>query len=295
MAIADKDDLPLVCLVVLNWNGYADTDECLVSLAQTNYPNYRIMVLDNGSTDDSPHQIARHHPEAELIRCEKNKGIAAGYNAGIQAALARGAEYVVVMNNDLIFAPDFLTEMVTVAEEWPDCGVVMPKIYYYNDPDVIWSVGGRPRWFASNILLRGRQQQDGARWQKTEVIELAPSCCLLITRDVATQVEFDEDYFFYFDDWDFSMQVRRTGWQIIFAPEAHVWHKVSRSTQNSPRSLEWWKVLGQSCVRFHRKHHSFPMLAMHVSWVIIRETMKGNVRSLPMFIKGVLLGLKASL
>ncbi len=284
---------PLVVGVVLNWNGYDDTRECLVSLSQVAYPALEILVVDNGSTDDSPDRIQAEHPDISLLRCPENRGIAAGYNRGIEAALARGAVYVMVMNNDLAFAPDFLTAMVRTQQQWPGCGVVMPKIFYYEAPDVIWSTGGRTRWMASNILLRHRRQKDGPATSKTEAIDFAPSCCLLISRAAAQRAAFDEAYFFYYDDWDFSLQVRQHGFQIVFAADSHLWHKVSRSTQNSPKSLRWWKILGQSCVRFHRKHHSGRLLWTYVGWVMLRETLKGNLRSLPTFLAGVRAGLQA--
>ncbi|MFQ5399224.1 MAG: glycosyltransferase family 2 protein [Anaerolineae bacterium] len=284
---------PLVYLVVLNWNGYEDTRECLQSLAKIHYDNYRILVVDNGSSDDSPDRIEDEYNDVHLIRCQQNRGIAAGYNKGIQVALARGADHIVVMNNDLIFDPDFLKHMVVIAGNWPKCGVVMPKIFYYDEPDVIWSTGGRTRWMPSNILLRGRKQKDGPKWQMTQPIEFAPSCCLLLTREVCETVTFDEHYFFYYDDWGFCVQVREHGWRIIYAADSLLWHKVSRSTQNSPKTLRWWRILGQSCARYHRIHHNKRLLAAYVAWVLLRETAKGNVKSMPMFLKGIYAGLQA--
>jgi len=284
---------PLVYLVVLNWNGFDDTHECLESLQHLAYPRYQVLVVDNASSDNSPERIVVQHPEAELIRCKQNLGIAAGYNRGIEAALARGAEYIVVMNNDLVCDPAFVSHMVVTQRRWPACGMVMPKIYYYEARDVIWSAGAYTRWMASNIVLRGRQQHDGPAYKEMVPLQFAPSCCLLLTRDLCQRIAFDEDYFFYYDDWDFCMQARAVGQQLIFAPNAHLWHKVSRSTQNSPSSLRWWKILGQSCVRYHQKHHSLRLLAVYVGWVLLRETVKGNVRSLPTFLRGIWAGLRA--
>ncbi len=284
---------PLIYLVVLNWNGYEDTNECLQSLSKVNYDNFEVLVVDNGSSDDSPDRIALEYPDIQMVRCEENRGIAAGYNRGIQSALEYEADYIAVMNNDLIFDPDFLTNMLVAAKEYPQCGMVMPKIYYYDAPDIIWSTGGRTRWIPSNILLRGRKKKDDAEWEKTTPIDFAPSCCLLLTREVCETVAFDEHYFFYYDDWDFCVQVREHDWQIIYTANSHLWHKVSRSTQNSPKSLRWWKILGQSCTRYHRKHHNKYLLAIYVAWVLFRETVKGNIRSLPTFLSGIHAGLEA--
>jgi hypothetical protein len=283
--------VPLVYMVVLNWNGFEDTHECLMSLRNVAYANYRVLVVDNASQDDSPQRLSAQHPEIEMVRCEQNMGIAAGYNQGIQAALTRGAEYVVVMNNDLVFAPAFLPIMLAVQSAWSDCGIIMPKIYYYDAPNIVWSAGAFARWIPTNYVMHGGM--DGPRFQQTEQIVFAPSCCLLLTRDLCEQIAFDEYYFFYFDDWDFCLQAQTIGQRLVLAADAHIWHKVSRSTQNSPKSRRWWKVLGQSSVRYHRKHYSLRLLMVYVAWVLLRETLKGNIKSLPVFLTGVRSGLQA--
>lgn len=284
---------PLVYLVVLNWNGYDDTHECLRSLAELAYGNYRVLVVDNASIDDSPQRIAAEHPEAELVTIPINHGIAAGYNRGIEAAMERGAAYIVVMNNDLHCDPAFVSHMLDVARSWPRCGIVMPKIYYYEAPRTLWSVGAYARWMPTNIVMRGRVQPDGPQYETIVPLQFAPSCCLLLSSDLCEHVRFDEHYYFYYDDWDFCKAARAQGYSLMFAPAAHIWHKVSRATQNSPKSLRWWKILGQSCVRYHRKHHSLPLLAVYVAWVVSRETAKGNVKSLPTFLDGIRSGLRA--
>ncbi|MEI7643897.1 MAG: glycosyltransferase family 2 protein [Chloroflexales bacterium] len=292
---AQPPQAPLVYLVVLNWNGYADTHECLESLRGLAYPNCRVLVVDNASSDDSPARIAADHPEAELHRCAKNLGIAAGYNAGIQVALQRGADYVVPMNNDLECDPLFVAQMIATQRANPGCGIVMPKIFYYEERDRIWSTGAYARWMPSNIVMRGRKRRDGPAFAHDAEIQFAPSCCLLLSRALAEEVPFDDGYFFYYDDWDFCMQARKTGYRIMYASQARLWHKVSRSTKNSPKSLRWWTVFGQSCVRYHRKHHGLGLLAVYVAWVVFREAVKGNMRSLPAMLDGMRSGLWADL
>jgi GT2 family glycosyltransferase len=291
----NEQNAPLAYLVVLNWNGYADTHETLESLRRLAYPRYRVIVVDNASSDDSPERIAAAHPEVELVRCTKNLGIAAGYNAGIRVALERGADYVVPMNNDLDCDPLFLTCMIATQRAWPGCGFVMPKIFYYEEQDRIWSAGGYARWMPSNIVMRGRQQKDGPAFAQDAEIAFAPSCCLLLSRELAERVLFDEAYFFYYDDWDFCLEARKAGFTLVFSADALLWHKVSRSTKNSPKSLRWWKVFGQSCVRFHRKHHDDGLLRRYVAWVLLRETVKGNWGAMPTFLDGVRTAMRASL
>ncbi len=288
---------PLVYLVILNWNGYDDTQECLESLRGLAYPNCRIIVVDNASRDDSPDRIAAEYPDIELVRCTHNRGIAAGYNAGIQVALQRGADYIVPMNNDLECDPLFVTQMVATQRSFPGCGVVMPKIFYYEecDRDRICSVGAYTRWIPSNIVTRGRKQHDKLAFQIDAEIQFAPSYCLLLTRALAEQVSFDEGYFFYYDDWDFCVAARKAGFRIIYSAKARLWHKVSRSTKNSAMGLRWWKVFGQSCVRYHRKHHDLRTFYIYLLWLIFRETVKGNVRVFPSLFSGIYTALRSDL
>lgn len=284
---------PLVYLVVLNWNGYTDTHECLESLKRLAYPNYRVLVVDSASSDDSPERIAAAHPEVELLRCSRNGGVTAGYNAGIRFALQNGAAYVVPMNNDLDCDPLFVTQMIATQRAHPGCGMVMPKIFYYEERNRIWSAGAYTRWMPTNIVMRGRKQQDGPKFASDVEIAFAPGCCMLLTRELAERVVFDEGYFFYYEDWDFCVAVRQAGFRIIYSAGAHLWHKVSQSTKNSPKPLRWWEVLGQSCVRYHRKYYNTRVLAIYVAWVVFRETVKGNLRSLPTFLYGIVTALRA--
>ncbi|WP_161569210.1 glycosyltransferase family 2 protein [Candidatus Oscillochloris fontis] len=286
---------PLVYLVILNWNGYDDTHECLESLRGLAYPNCRIIVVDNASSDDSPDRIAAEYPEIELVRCSHNRGIAGGYNAGIQVALQRGADHVVPMNNDLECDPLFVTQMVATQQRNPGCGMVMPKIFYYTDRDHICSAGGYARWMPSNIVMRGRKQRDNPRLDIDTEIQFAPSYCLLFTRAMAEQISFDEGYFFYYDDWDICVAARKAGFRIIYSAQARLWHKVSRSTKNSAMGLRWWKVFGQSCVRYHRKHHDLRTFYIYLLWLIFRETVKGNVRVFPSLFAGIYTALRADL
>ena len=286
---------PLAIFVVLNWNGFEDTHQCLNSLQKITYANYRVLVVDNASSDDSVQRIAAAHPEVTIVHCERNLGVAGGYNVGIAAALEQEPDYIVPMNNDMECDPALLSQMVATQQSWPGCGVVMPKIFYADAPDRINAAGGYTRWMRSNIVMRGYQQLDGPAFAQDVELEFAPSYCLLLTRDLAEQVRFDDAYFCYYDDWDFCLLVRNAGYRIVFSAQAHIWHKVSRSTKNSPNSLRWWRVFGHSCVRYHRKHHNDALLLTYVAWVVVRETLKGNLRSMPTFLAGIRTGMMASL
>ena len=123
---------PRVGIIILNWNGKADTVECLHSLRKIDYPNYQVIVVDNGSTDDSVQTFRDQFPEIIVLPQTENLGFAEGSNCGIEYALAAGCDYVLLLNNDTVVAPDFLTELIAVGEHYPEIGMLSPVMYYYQ-------------------------------------------------------------------------------------------------------------------------------------------------------------------
>src|SRR3990172_7762179 len=118
------EDRPFVYIVVVNWNGWQHTVRCLDSLRRLDYPNYRVIVVDNGSTDGSRERIRAAHPDTELVEAEKNFGFGGGANIGIRAALDSGTDYVWVLNNDIVVEPHTLDELISVAGSRSGVGVV---------------------------------------------------------------------------------------------------------------------------------------------------------------------------
>jgi len=137
---------PLVIVVVVNWNGLADTLECLGSLARLDYPNYDTVVVDNGSTDGSVPAIRERFELVMVVENSENLGYAGGNNIGLEHAMRRGADYALLLNNDTLVAPDCLCRLVAAAQADPEVGMAGPIIYYRDLPDVIWSPGGAIDW-----------------------------------------------------------------------------------------------------------------------------------------------------
>lgn len=284
---------PLVYAVVLAWNQLPETLECLDSLLQTTYANIRYLLVDNGSTDQTSEIVAGRFPQVEICRLEPNVGIARGYNHGIEQALERGADYVMVMNNDTLVHPEMVAYLVQAYRDRPDTGMAMPKIYhYYGDRRRLWYAGARWRPFPPGIKTIGMDQPDGPRFDQYFNVEFAPSCCLLIPRAAIQKVgQFDPGYYFYFDDWDLSARFRAAGYEILFVPQAHLWHKVSVTTQKSEKPGRWWRSMGKSSVRFYLQHYSLPILLMHTAWFVLREAAKLKFNRIPAFTAGVADGL----
>ena len=285
---------PLVYAVILAWNNYDDTHECIASVAKTDYPNQEIVLVDNGSTDGTPARIRAAFPKVHVIENGRNLGVPAGYNVGFSHALRRGADYIMELNNDTIVAPDMVGQLIEKAESDPDAGIIMPKVLFYGSQDEVWSSGGRYRRFPPAILFR--DQRPGME-DTLRQIDYAPTCGVLISRRAFDMAGlFDPGYLFLFDDWDFSERVRAHGLHIWYLPEARMWHKVSRTTQ--PGSPLFWRTSGESTTRFYRRHGrpAWFSVPIHVGVIAIREfVFKGNWRNFPVFLQGVRDGLRKPL
>ncbi len=226
---------PIVFIVILNWNNASDTLSCLASLSELGNSNYSVLVVDNGSVDDSVDKIQSNYPKIELLRLGTNLGFAEGNNIGIRRAISHGADYVLLLNNDTVVDPQMLTELVNVAESKPQIGLVGPTIYYYDQPGTIWSAGYLIDWYSGIIrCLSG----DGAVIQQAEPykVDYLSGCGLCIKSEVINKIGLmDPRFFLYYEETDWCTRARAAGYEILVVPQASIWHKVSASIgQNSP-------------------------------------------------------------
>lgn len=222
-------EYPKVSIIVLNWNGKEDTIECLESLKLITYPNYEILLVDNGSTDGSVKYFRERYPEIEIIENRENLGFAEGNNVGIRKAMKNLTDYILLLNNDTIVNPDFLTKMVEVAESDTKFGIIGPKICYYHDPSKVWSVGGDVNLFTGSIKNRGDQkpQED---FQGTKIVDYVSGCALLIKRKVIEEIGLlDKDYFLYFEETDWNIRAHKRGYISVVTCNAKILHKSGAS------------------------------------------------------------------
>ena len=283
---------PKVYAVVLAWNQLQETKECLNSLSDMDSQPYSTIVVDNGSMDGTSDIITQEFPDVTVVRSETNLGVAGGYNIGIEYALNQGADYVLILNNDTVFDNKFLDELLFVVHKYSRVGIVQPKIYhYFGDRSKLWIVGGHWQPFPPGVKLIGSNKTDSIKYSKDIELEFVPSCALLISREVLESVGFfDPEYFFYFDDWDFSLRVRRAGFKIYFAANAKMWHKVSVSTVKSDKSGKWWYVMGQSSARFFSLHYNGWILLGATIWFVVREIVKRKANRIVPYVVGVMDG-----
>lgn len=280
---------PLVDVIVLAWNHVEDTIECLESLFNSDYQPIRFVLVDNASTDGTSDIIQNRFSSVEVLRSEVNLGVSGGFNIGMEYAIMRGAEFILIANNDISVDPDAIRYLVADMERKPQAGIGMPKIYhYFGDRDRLWCTGARWRRFPPSVKMLGVNAHDTKKYSLPYELEYAPSCFLLIRGEVIDNIGyFDTDYFFYNDDWDYSARTRKSGYTIRFVPQAKIWHKVSISTQKSDKPAQWWHYYGRSTFRFYIMHKNLIQLAAFITWFVIREMLKGKFQRIPPFLNGI--------
>ncbi|WP_169808425.1 glycosyltransferase family 2 protein [Clostridium ljungdahlii] len=227
---------------MVNYNGYKDTIECVNSLIKLNYSNYKIVIVDNASSDDSVKILKEELNDCKIIESNKNLGFAYGNNLGIKYALDNKADYVLLLNNDTLVETSFLTNMINSFNVNKSIGLVGCKIMYYPQKNIIWYGGGYINWFKFIGIHYGAKQIDKGQYDQEKEIDFMTGCCMLIKREVFDKTGFlSEDYFMYLEDVDFCVKVKDAGYKIWYNPKAIIYHKVGFSSggEESAFSIKW--------------------------------------------------------
>ena len=271
---------PRVSIIILNWNGLEATRECLLSLRKMDYRNFEVVVVDNGSVDSSPERLAEEFPEIRLIRNGRNLGFAGGCNAGMRDALARGAPYALLLNNDTVVAPDFLSQLMVVAEGDPKIGALNPKIYFFDRPDRINYAGGVHKWWRLFPKTIGLREKDEGQFSQLQEVTFLSGCAMLIKAEVLRRIGvFEEVYFHFYEDIEWSLRATRAGFKCVFVPGAMIWHKEHFDTSRNHRNgfIEFY--LARNNIVFARKHVPFRLWPLKMpffgAWMLYRTLVFG--------------------
>jgi GT2 family glycosyltransferase len=258
---------PKVSVITVNWNNFNDSAECLESLRKTTYPNFEVMVVDNGSVGDDVSLLKQRFGDSiRLIVNDKNSGFAGGCNIGIKDALARGADYVVLLNNDTVVAPDFIEGLVRVAQSDERVGIAGGKVFCYELPELIWFAGGIINYRTGRTPIRGSGEADKGQFDEIVRVDWISGCFMFISRDVLQAVGMlDERFFFGWEDVDLCVRAARKGFKVLFVPESRIWHKgfgINKRDRLMGMPV-YYATRGQFL--FMDKHFAKPQLA--VAWL----------------------------
>lgn len=227
-----------VYAVILNYNGYEDTINCVNSILREDHGAVFPVVVDNASPDGSGRKLKDELKDIPVILNEDNSGYAGGMNTGARYALKNNADYVLYVNNDTEFSGSTISELVKVAEKDTRIGIVSPKVLYLDERDKIYCAGSRYIFYRCGNVSLGKGTDAGTNRNEEEDITHAEGACLLIKREVFETTGFMSEFFFmYFEDLDFSLKVNRK-FRIVYAPKAVMYHQ-----SGAGKSFEEYSIL----------------------------------------------------
>jgi len=216
---------PSVCTLILNYNNYSDTIETIESVFSLDYDSNTLILVENSTDEQVIKKIQSQFPDLEIIRNSENLGYAKGNNAGIQAAIARGAEYIFILNNDVILEKDVLATCIDAIESSPGCAACQPVISFYNDRKKIWSAGtqlffGYPRLFLKGEPIRRMGVQ-------TPPFGLV-GCAILFKTSAMQEVGlFDESLFLMHEETDWCIRAQHRNFSLLVVTDVVAYHKIS--------------------------------------------------------------------
>jgi GT2 family glycosyltransferase len=274
---------PSVAAVVLNWNGRERVLETISALYKSEYPLQEIFMVDNGSIDGSVEAVQQKFPKVKILPQITNLGASEGRNIGIRHALASGVKYVFNIDNDIEVQPETIGELICLAEQRFDVGIVGPMMCFKDDPCLIQNVGAQISFRQNVHLPIGWQQHDRGQFIEPIEVDMVGSGAMLTRGQVFEQGGyFDAGYLgCQLDDTDFCMRVRRAGWKIVCNPRAKILHDFHFNHRYTYRR----KYLeSHNAVLFLRKYGRSIDWAKYLFFAIgglpyafIRESFQGNL------------------
>lgn len=233
---------PNVWVILVNYKAVVHTIECIESLQNLEYENMNIVVVDNCSEDDSVLQLRQKYPTVYILENATNAGFAGGNRTGIDYALAHGAEYILMLNNDTVVKPNFLTELMSHAvKEMDMTAIVTAKILYYDTPNLICYAGGHLSDYKGDAVIRGYMEEDRGQYDQIEYQSFASGCCMLIPRRIfENNYYMTDDYFLYYEDVDYCKKLAKDGYRILYVPNVVVYHKESVSTDQKSDNFSYY-------------------------------------------------------
>lgn len=276
--------IPKVYIVIINWNGIADTLECLESLASLEYSNFEIVIVDNGSSDNSVNIIKEQHSNVAIIESKTNLGFTGGNNLGISFALENCADYVWLLNNDTVVDSEALSHLVTAASISCNNGIIGSVIYDYVDRNRIQFAGATINWTKAKSPHIYTLPHNNLF-----EVERVNGCSMLVGNNVLKEIGlFDDNYFLYAEEVDFCVRARNAEFKCLMEPKSKIYHKVS-STVN--------KAAGKGIILKYYNTRNFLYLIDKLCpyyWrklIIARHILKYVKKDIGCFLKIILFGI----
>lgn len=244
---------PRLAAVIVHWQDPGETLGCVASLAAE--PPDDVVVVDNGSRDPVAALLHERTPHVDVVRLSENRGYAGGANAGIARVLERGADVVLLLNNDARLGPGAQAAAREALASDARIGVVGARVVTREDPTRLWLAWGEVTWRQSLVALHGADVPDGAAWRRPRDVEWVAGCAMwLRARALGDVGLLDEAFFAYHEEVDWCARARARGWRVVYWPTVVVTH-TGRGSHGGPRAIRVRKYFAaRNTILFARKH-----------------------------------------
>jgi GT2 family glycosyltransferase len=230
---------PKIAIILLNWNSFEHTSNCIQSLRLCDYQNFEIIVVDNGSVDGSGDLLKTNFPEIVLLASPTNVGFAAGNNRGFSYAIEQSIPYAMMLNNDVFVEPDFLSQLVNYMELHPDCGAIQPKIFFNHDRKKIWNGGSYFLPWLGWTYSKRYMRTAGVLQNQFQLVDWITGCAFLTRTSILKETGLlKEAFFIYYEDVELSFLIRSKGYQLIFHPQSVIYHIAGSSNKAKVKGKE---------------------------------------------------------
>ena len=217
-------------ILILNWNGVHLLKPCLDTVTAIDYPNFSVMVIDNGSSDGSLEIVKENYPSVEILALDQNYGFAGGYNRCFAQLKDDPSEFILLLNNDTAVDSDILNNFIQAKEQFGNNQIYGGKIYYQDNPEKIWYAGGKVNIKWGHISHRGLRKQDSSEFSIPMQTDYVTGCCLFTSMEVINNLNgFDEQFNMYGEDVDLCLRAKKEGINCYYWPDAKLYHHVSAS------------------------------------------------------------------
>ncbi len=250
---------PRIGIVLVNWNSYEDTSVCLHSLAAITYPNVEIIVVDNGSKDDSATKLQSEFPNITYILSKENTGFTGGNNLGIEYALKSGCDHALLLNNDTIVLPGFLEPLVERLESNTKIAAASGKIYYApqtrgGEDKVIWYAGCYRKWHMGYHHY-GVEEKDVGQFETPKEIPYASGCLMLLRGSIIREIGMlSPEYFIYWEEADWCHRAREAGYICMYEPKSVIYHNFTSAALGYETAFHMYMQY-RNCFIYAKKHY----------------------------------------
>lgn len=274
--------LSSVAIILVNWNSYEFTNDCIYSLKKASYSNFSIVVVDNGSKDGSGQQIAKEHPEIIVLFSPENKGFTGGNNQGFEYAIQNGFDYAMMLNNDTFVEPDFLEHLVQYLDQHPNAGAVQPRIYFNHDRSLLWN-GGNGYYKGIGLpYTSGENQPPKPQHLIIKEMSWVTGCAFMVRTSILKQTGLlAENMFIYKEDVDLSFRIKNLGYQLIYLPASIIYHIAGSSNKKKIKDKEG---IVNPIVHYLNQRNRIWLQKKYTSWYFIPTVILFNFFYITLFI-----------